>query len=280
MVALLANHTGDAFAFRTDNNGGRNGEVEIIHGLAAHIGSKDEDALFLQLFDAGLQIGNLGDGHILQRTGSSLSTGSIEAGAAALGNDDAVSTDDLCGTDNRTQVVGIGNTVADEQQGLLAALLGQTEDIFYSRVAGSCTQSNDALMGAGDRQAIQLVLIGLLGLNAHLTGAGDQIADGLMRTGRKHDLVDGASALQCLFDGILALEDQLALFLAAVITAGRSVVAALIAVGTLMIVAETTAAALAVILLVVAFVAKVLLIIIIVHVEPLFSGGQIGRSYK
>ena len=109
-------------------------------------------------------------------------------------------------------------------------------------------------MRTGDRQTIQLVLVGLLCLDAHFTGTGNQIADGLMRTGRKHDLINGAAALQSLFDGILTFEDQLALFLAAFITARTSVIAALVAVGALALVTETAVAALAVILLVVAFV--------------------------
>ena len=112
----------------------------------------------------------------------------------------------LGGTDDCSQIMGIGDAVAQHQPRVLPPLPGQSQHILHAAIGHSGTQGDDALMGAGDAHGIQLPAIDFLGGDTLLPGLGHQMAQGADGSLGKIDLVDFPAAAQGLGDGVAPLQ--------------------------------------------------------------------------
>ena len=207
-VAVLAHQLAHAVAFVADDNGGRAGQIRLVHGDGAFGGGAvDPHALLLQLLNGGGNIGHPGHLHVLHRTGGSLGNGGSQADAAALGDDDTVGTGALGASEDSAQIMGVGQLIADHQQGSLPTGSGLLQKIVNGVVHMGGSQGDDALMGTGEGHGIQLPAIhrnhhgsGLLGLGSQPLQAPVGISGG------DEHLVNGAAAFQGLGNGVAALQ--------------------------------------------------------------------------
>ena len=135
-----------------------------------------------------------------------------EARAAALGDDDPVGPGALGGADDGAQVVGVGNFVADDQQGVLPLVGGGLEDALHADVLPHRRQGDDALVGVGAAHAVQLPLVGLHHHDARRPGLGGDVPQRLVRLPLLEvNFVNVLPRPQGLDDGVASLDDAVSL---------------------------------------------------------------------
>ena len=114
---------------------------------------------------------------------------------------------------NGTQIVGIAQLVADDDQRVLAPGGGLLQNVIDGEIVVGGSQGNHPLMGAGEGHLIQLAPV-----NRHDDGTGflclgsKPLQSTVGITIGDEDLVDGASGPECLGQGIAALKLVLILF--------------------------------------------------------------------
>ena len=90
-VTAFCNDAAHAYAFVTDDDGGGAGEIGLVQGTCALCGGTvDPDTTFFQLADGGREIGDSGNGHVLDSAGRGFADNGGETYATALGNDDTM----------------------------------------------------------------------------------------------------------------------------------------------------------------------------------------------
>ena len=227
-IAVLANQRAHAVAFVADDDGGRAGQIRLVHGNGAlGGGAVDPDTLLLQFRNGGIDIGDPGYLHILHRAGGCLGNGGGEANATALGDDHTMGTGALGRAHDRAQVMGIAEFVTDDDQGIFTPGGCFLQNIVNGEVHMGSGQGNDALMGMGGGHLIQLPAVHGNHHGTGFLGLGCQTLQRPVRITRCHKyLINGAAGAEGFGQGIAAL--QLTLYLLhggtvskAVGTAGR-----------------------------------------------------------
>ena len=118
----------------------------------------------------------------------------------------------LGGTQDRTQVVGVGYLVAHHQQRRLALGGGGLQDLLHRGVFPHGRQSDDPLVGMGAAHGVQLPPVGIHHHDARGAGLGGDVSQRLVRLALGDvDLVDGRLRPQGLDDRVAALDDAVRL---------------------------------------------------------------------
>ena len=93
-------------------------EIRLSQGDAALLGQTHHPvALLLQGFQGAVEVHHPGHGQIFEGAGGHLGHRAREAGAAALGQHQAMGAEGLGAAHDRPQVVGIGEAINGHQQG-------------------------------------------------------------------------------------------------------------------------------------------------------------------
>ena len=118
----------------------------------------------------------------------------------------------LGGAEDGAQIVGVGDLIAHHQQGRFPPLCCRGEDALHRDVLPHGGQSDDALMGVGAGNAVQLAAVGLHHHDARVPGPGGDVAQGLVRLALGNvDLVDGGAHPQGFDHRVAALDDAVGL---------------------------------------------------------------------
>ena len=105
------------------------------------------------------------------------------------------------------QIVGVGQLVADDDEGGLVPGGGFFQNVVDGHIFMGSGQSDDALVGTGGGHGIQLPPVNGHYHGSRLLGLGGQPLKALVRIALGHEhLVDGAAAFQCLRDGVPAFQ--------------------------------------------------------------------------
>ena len=157
-------------------------EVRLIMSGTAGLGGEHPDACLLKIQHGLVDIGHLGNSHVLHRAGRGLRYKGCQSHRAATGDDNAMRSAPLGTANERTEVIGVSNAVRDDDKGCFPALGGDSQNIFHGAVILLCDHGNDSLMRYEIRKAVKLRLI-------HLDN-GDSLLDGL-----RHQRNDGSLAV-------------------------------------------------------------------------------------
>ena len=213
-VAELFHQLGDAAALAAHHQRDGAGEVVFAQGHAVHIGAVDKDALLLQAADGLADVGHPGHGQALGGTGAGLDDGGRNGSAAPLGDDDAVGAAQQRRAHHRAQIVGVLDAVAQHEEGRLALLFGDVQQLLHRDVGDLAGKGGHALMALGAGHEPQLVGVHPLDGGPHLLGHGGVVS----RYRRGHALgnehgVHAGAALEQLGDGVFAVHEALVLLL-------------------------------------------------------------------
>ena len=146
-----------------------------------------------------------------ERTGCRAGDCRRQTDGAALGDDDAVRTGGLRGTDDRAEVVRVLDAVADDDERRFAALLRDAEDVVERDIFLRGGLRDNALMRAGDAHVIELAAVAGHGRYAVLFRLGGDVCE--MRALSEEDLVYRASRAQSLEDSVAALDQRAVILL-------------------------------------------------------------------
>ena len=114
--------------------------------------------------------------------------------------------------DYGAEVVRVGNLVADDDEGLLAALGGDVEDVVDAGVLAHGADGDDALVGVGDAHGVELAPVAVGDGDAAVAGQTGDVSEGAvgLAAGDVY-FVDGAPGAERLLHRVAALDDVVSL---------------------------------------------------------------------
>ena len=113
----------------------------------------------------------------------------------------------LGGADDGAQIVGIGDLVTDDDEGVFIPFLGDVQNVLHRAVFLHRAQGHHTLVGVGLAHGVQLPAVGLHHHDALGSGLGGDVPEGLIHLALGDvDLVDGSSGAESLDHGISALD--------------------------------------------------------------------------
>src|SRR5215211_2013897 len=208
-VAGVPDQAVEAGAFAADHDA--DGFVGELEGEQACVGGAVEadapDAGVAELFDGAGEVGDLGDGEVLQGAGGGLHRHGGQGGAAVAGEDQAVAAGGFGAAGQGAEVVGVFDAVEGEEEGGLAARQGDGQELGQADGLDGGHDGEDALVGAAAGLGVDERAGDGLDLDTAALGQVQQVAEGgSAGAGGEQDPVDGAAGAQGLDDRAAALD--------------------------------------------------------------------------
>jgi hypothetical protein len=213
-VAGVTDEAVEAGAFAPDDDA--DGLVGQLEGEQAGVGGAVEadgpDAGGLELFDSSGEVGDLGDGEVLEGSGGGLDGDGGEGGAAVAGEDQAVAAGGFGAAGEGAEVVRVFDAVEGEEEGGLPAGEGSGQELGQADGLDRGHDGEDALVGAAAGFGVDQGAGDGLDLDAAALGEVEEVAEGgPAGAGGEQDPVHGAAGAQGLDDGAAALDEGAAL---------------------------------------------------------------------
>jgi hypothetical protein len=133
--------------------------AEVVLGVvggAALVESKDPDVILLHLLERPDQVGNAGDANVLGGSGGGFGYGCGDWGGAALGEDDAIDTGAVGGSEQGSEVMGVLNAVEGEEEPVMSGF-GGGQKVLDSEELTFADDGKHTLVGIGAGEAGELV---------------------------------------------------------------------------------------------------------------------------
>ena len=207
-IAGFGHQPSHALALGADNDRRRTGEVGFVQrGRAVRSRAVYPYTVILEGLNGGGKVADAGDLHIFHRARRSLCHHGGKAGAAALGDNYAMGARALRSTDDRAQIVGIRDLVADHDQGRFPLFLCRIQNILNTGIVPCRRHGDYALMRAGLGHGVQLPAVTVGHHRAVLLGKGRNVAEGTVGiAGCDKHLINSAPRLKGLGHGVAALQ--------------------------------------------------------------------------
>jgi hypothetical protein len=213
-VTGVADEAVEAGAFAADDNAdGLVGEVEGEEaGVGGAVEADGPDSGGLELLDGSGEVGDLGDGEVLEGAGGGLDGDGGEGGAAVAGEDQAVGAGGFGTAGEGAEVVGVFDAVEGEEEGGLSAGEGGGQELVEADGLDGGHDGEDALVGAATGFGVDQGAGDGLDLDAAALGQVEEVAEGgPAGAGGEQDPVHRAAGAQGLDDGAAALDQGAAL---------------------------------------------------------------------
>jgi hypothetical protein len=208
-VARVADQAVEAGAFAADHDA--DGLVGELKGEQAGVGGAVEtdapDAGVAELLDGSGEVGDLGDGEVLEGAGGGLHGHGGQGGAAVAGEEQAVAAGGFGAAGQGAEVVGVLHAVEGEEEGGLAAGQGEGEELGQADGLDGGHDGEDALVGAAAGLGLDQGAGDGLDLDAAALGQVEEVAEGgSAGAGGEQDPVHGAAGAEGLDDRAAALD--------------------------------------------------------------------------
>jgi len=160
-IATLTGEFVEAFAFAAHDDADGRGVIDFGVALVAVFVEADQPvAGFLQFFHGTSEIGDFRDREVREGPGGSARDRVGEAGGAALGDDNPVSSGGESGANDRAEIVWIFDAVEkNDKAALVLGGIGALEDVFERGGRASGGDGNNALMIAGVGEAVEIAAV-------------------------------------------------------------------------------------------------------------------------
>ena len=157
-------------------------------------------------------VDDLGDADVLGGTGGGFGGDGAEGGGAALGEDDAVDTGTIGGTEQSAEVVRVFDAIEGKEEAVAGGAEGSVKKVLESEEFALADEGDDALVGIGF--AVAGELIARLGADADAFEAAEfekrvhaRVAAALALAGDADVIERPGTRAQGLLDGVQAVQN-------------------------------------------------------------------------
>jgi hypothetical protein len=208
-VAGVADEAVEAGAFAADDDAdGFVGELEVEQaGVGGAVEADAPDAGVAELVDGSGQVGDLGDGEVLEGAGGGLDGHGGQGSAAVAGDDQAMAAGGFGAAGQGAEVVGVLDAVEGEEERWLAPGEGEGQQLGQVDGLDGGHHGQDALVGAAAGLGVEERARHRLDLDPAASGQVEEVAKGgPADPGGEQDPVDGTARPEGFDDRAAALD--------------------------------------------------------------------------
>ena len=203
-VTRLLDQAGDAFALTADHHSDGDGQVDIPEArFPPRRGADDPVAGFLEVFEGLREVGHLDDWQMISRARRRFDDGFGQADGAMFADDDTMCACSFSTPDERTEVVGVDDSVADEQES--GTFLGRfPHDLVEGAKGDGLHICQHALVCVDGRELIDPLARNATHGDPKTRGRGLDLVDAAPDSFRHENLFDPLSRRKSFHDGMAA----------------------------------------------------------------------------